>query len=286
MLFDVVVPLIIFLCASIALGLFLKYEKKFNSVTEGKRQFSRRDAVSIVLVICFAATAVALIPENLLIFCFLLYFAIVLFILAHVFTDNWRVSILAPTVFIVLYLFYWNPFIMNLFSIFIVVVVTSLLGSFFTQETETEAKSILNREKISKAMLLFAVLIVLVDLILVWGTNIMEIAARKVIELQLPMLVIIPMFPFFHGYNVLGLGDIFLSGLLGIMTAQKMGARFGMLSISLISTTVFLGETVLLNYYDQPFPCTVLIVSGWLMALGIKRLHLLKDLCQDVHKRS
>jgi hypothetical protein len=74
MMFDVVLPSVLFLCASATLALFLKCEKRIRSALEG--EFRCRDAVLIVIAIGFAVTITALFPEQAVMFGFLFYLAI------------------------------------------------------------------------------------------------------------------------------------------------------------------------------------------------------------------
>jgi magnesium-transporting ATPase (P-type) len=230
------------------------------------------------MVIGFSVSAVALMPEEAVVFGFLLYFAIFLFKLAHVFTKKWCFSIIAPALFTGLYFFSWNTLFMNLFSTTTIVFSTALLSASFTREPRAKAKPIISRRNILSGLVLFVVLIVLADVTLVSGTNLMETAARKIEKLGLPLLVIVPTFPSTGSYVGLGLGDIFLSGLLGILAAKKMGRKAGVLCIFSISATVLLGETIMLNSNAGPLPATILVVAGWLAALGMRRLHYLGGL--------
>ncbi|MDH5376563.1 MAG: hypothetical protein OEW95_12265, partial [Candidatus Bathyarchaeota archaeon] len=84
---------------------------------------------------------------------------------------------------------------------------------------------------------------------------------------------IIPTFPSEGLFIALGLGDIFLAGLLSIQTAQKYGKKFALESIVAIAIVFLMLQTVLLNYFDQAFPATVLVISGWLPALAARHLY-------------
>ena len=83
------------------------------------------------------------------------------------------------------------------------------------------------------------------------------------------LFVIVPTFPS-TGLAVLGLGDIFLSGLLSIQTAKKYGKKFGILSVVSVTVALLLGPTIIrLNNNVTSFPATVFVVSGWLTAVGL-----------------
>jgi hypothetical protein len=77
------------------------------------------------------------------------------------------------------------------------------------------------------------------------------------------------------GITYLGLGDLFLFGLLIFQTTRKYGKRFGLQSIILMTLVYLLLQTILLNYYPltNGFPATVLVVSGWLISLAAKYLY-------------
>ncbi|NIR87504.1 hypothetical protein GWO13_08075, partial [Candidatus Bathyarchaeota archaeon] len=121
---------------------------------------------------------------------------------------------------------------------------------------------------------LFVVLLTVMDIVHVLVTGyIVESAERLVGVLRLPVVIIIPTFPTLGLSIVLGLGDIFLAGLLSIQTAKKYGKKFGFASIAAIAIVFLILNTVLLNYYSQAFPATVLVISGWLAALAARRLY-------------
>ncbi len=100
-----------------------------------------------------------------------------------------------------------------------------------------------------------------------------ESGTRIVGELRLPVMIILPTFPYMEGISALGLGDVFLSGLLSIQTAQKYGRKLGLASAITIAVASFIFQTVLLNFNVQAFPATVFIISGWLIALAAQSLY-------------
>jgi hypothetical protein len=82
------------------------------------------------------------------------------------------------------------------------------------------------------------------------------------------------MFPA-SGITYLGLGDLFLFGLLSLQSTRKYGRNFGFKSTILMALLYLLLQTVLLNYYplENGFPATVLVTSSWLVTLGVKYLY-------------
>jgi hypothetical protein len=79
----------------------------------------------------------------------------------------------------------------------------------------------------------------------------------------------------FKAVMILGLGDIFLSGLLAIQTALKHGRKAGILTAATISVAMFVYEVFLFNMafkWVRYFPATVIVIIGWIAAIGIIRL--------------
>ena len=125
-----------------------------------------------------------------------------------------------------------------------------------------------------KTTVAFATLVTVMDIIQVLITGHMEEAFETAETLELPAFVKLPMFPTV-GLIYLGLGDLFLFGLLSIQTTRKYGRKFGLRSIILMAIVYLLLQTVLLNYYPltNGFPATVLVVSSWLTVLGARYLY-------------
>jgi hypothetical protein len=75
----------------------------------------------------------------------------------------------------------------------------------------------------------------------------------------------------------LGLGDFFFAGLLGIQTFKKYGKRFAMICAGAITISFFIFELALLNYWQIPFPGTLMIISGWGPLVTWKQLAMRKS---------
>jgi hypothetical protein len=72
----------------------------------------------------------------------------------------------------------------------------------------------------------------------------------------------------------LGLGDLFLTGLLSIQTTKKYGRRFAMLSVVSIATVFGIVEAFMLTYFShQALPATVMIFGGWVLAVTLGQRH-------------
>jgi hypothetical protein len=261
----------LFICATAALALYPKCEETVESTFKnGERIFTRRHAILTVAGISSVVSLIALIPEKATMLAFLLCFA--MFLLARALSKKWLLSIVVPTVFIMLYLFSWNTLFLNLFSTITVVFSTAIFGASLALDTEVKDEAVLNRGNILSGVVLFVALIVLADVTLVFGTNLMMTAATKIEKLQLPLQVIVPTFPSTGGIAHMGLGDILISGLLAILTANKWGMKSGILCVASISATIMLGTTVLINCNVGMFPATILVVVGWLAGTGMRAL--------------
>jgi hypothetical protein len=144
----------------------------------------------------------------------------------------------------------------NFFAIIFGVCISIYMGSLFTWKTTVG----------------FASLLTAVDVIQVLVTRFTVISAEKALELGLPVGIILPTFPY-KGWTFLGLGDILLLGLLSIQTTRKHGREFGRASIVSMTVAFLLLQTILLNAGAESFPATVLVISGWLTALGARHLY-------------
>jgi hypothetical protein len=76
--------------------------------------------------------------------------------------------------------------------------------------------------------------------------------------------------PSFHTLLGLGLGDLFLTGLLSIQTAKKYGRQVALMSVLSIAIVFGIVEAFMLTYFpEQALPATVMIFGGWLIAMSI-----------------
>jgi hypothetical protein len=151
---------------------------------------------------------------------------------------------------------YWNILLVNLFAIFFAVSIVVYLGGLFSWTT----------------VLVFAALIVGMDIVQVFGTKFMGTAADKLVELELPILIRVPTYPA-GGWIGLGLGDIFLAGLLAIQIARRYDRKAALISAVSIGFAFFLYEVVAFTFriFDY-FPATIIVVCGWFLSLGISEL--------------
>ena len=151
---------------------------------------------------------------------------------------------------------YWNLFLANMFAITFSIFISLYMGSLFSWRT----------------ILVFASLVTVMDFIQVFGTGLMGDAANKFVDLQLPILIIVPTFPQVSQIG-LGLGDIFLAALLAIQTMQKYDKKAGIISAITIGLAFSFFEIALFHYqFAQYFPATIVVISGWLLGIGFHLL--------------
>jgi len=269
MRFDVSLSLALFLITAAALFLYTKFGEKVKSLLGGK-EFTTRHTVLLVVMMGIMITVLGWtiieIPEMAIMVLFLYSYSMILFLFTYLIVPKWYLAVLTPILFVALFILFkdtylWIPYLMNLFAIIFAISISVYVGGLFSWKTTA----------------LFVVLLTLMDIVQVLITGFMVEASEKMIALQLPVMIIVPTFPSKDispsGLIGLGLGDIFLTGLLCIQTMQKYGKKLGLVSAGTIAIVFLLLETILVNYSVESFPATVFVISGWLTALGVRYLY-------------
>lgn len=259
MIFNVSLSLTLFLITLAVSFLYTRYESKVHSLFGG-REFRLRDVVLLVVAMGIMVTILAFIPKlDIIKVFFLCIYSLVLFTFTYLVVPKWYFAVLSPAVFVALYLLYWNVYLLNFFAVIFAIFVSICLGSLFIWKTTA----------------VFAALLTIMDVVQVLGTRLMVVSGEKILALGLPAMVIVPTFPswFPEGLAALGLGDILLAALLVIQTTKKYGKRFGLMTAIAIATVFLLLETIILNFFAGYFPATVMVICGWLTALGARHLY-------------
>lgn len=269
MMFDVLLPTVLFLVTATTLYIHSKYEMRVESIFE-ERKLDYRYAVILVVATGIMASALLLIPDKALIIFYMSAYSLLLFLFTYLVAPKWYLAFLPPALFITLYFLYENtwlwdvsqpphiPFLLSFFAVIFAICVSVYLGSLFTWKTTA----------------VFVVLITIMDIIQVLITGHMVKSGTRIVgELRLPVMIILPTFPYMEGISALGLGDVFLSGLLSIQTAQKYGRRLGLASAITIAVVLLMSQTVLRNFNVRAFPGTVFIISGWLITLAVQYIY-------------
>jgi len=263
MMFDVLLPMVLFLVTAATLYVHSKSEVRVESIFE-ERKLDYRYAVIMVVAAGIMMSALLLIPDKAVMVLFISAYSALLFLFTYLVAPKWYLAFLPPALFTAIFFSpYWmsNVFgvywIFNVFGIVFAILVSVLLGSLFEWKTTA----------------VFVVLITIVDVVQVLITKQMVESGKILLELQLPVMIILPTFPYVGGLFALGLGDFFLSGLLSIQTAQKYGRKLGFASAMAIAVVFLVFQTVLLNFDVQAFPATVIVISGWLITLATQYLY-------------
>jgi hypothetical protein len=254
MRFDIVLPSVLFTVSVASLLLYVRYERRIRILFGGQRLHAR-EAVIMVLAMGIMITIIAFIPQQAIMVLFLFSYSVILYLFAYLAASKWYLAILAPALFIVLYIYYWNMYLSNFFAIIFAISITLYFGSALTW----------------KYITVFVPLLTLLDLVQVLGTGLMGQAAEKLIKLHLPAMISVTAFP--SNIEVaLGLGDVFLAGILAIQSTQKYGRKFGLLSIVAITAIFYLFWIIQINLQIRYLPATVPITSGWLIAMIAKQI--------------
>lgn len=269
MIFDVTMPIFLFLLCFISVKVYGKFEDKLKKILEEK-EFQVRDVVVLVLAMGIMISVMVIVPSFALVILFLFAFSMLTFTFSFVVTGKWYVSIIPPAIFILLYYFgvfwnipyLWNIYVINAFVAIFAILITVYLGGLFTWKTTA----------------VFAILLTTMDIIQVLFTKHMGKVASTAIQQKLPLLVFLPIFPPIYleqglGMMGLGLGDLFFAGLLSLQTLKQLGKNSALLSMAGISISFFAFETILLNYTIGSFPGTLMILCGWLPIVLIQKLH-------------
>jgi len=254
---DIVLPITLLAFVLAIMSIYRKLEKKIKLLFEKETKLRRRDVVLLILLMGLMVTVMALVPDRVLQVFYVSAFSYLLCSFTYNILKKWYLAVFPPTIFVLSYLFFWNLITFNVFAFTFAGIVIVYLSVFFTWKTT----------------LVFAGLLTALDIFQVFGTGFMgELAEKVVFNLQLPVVIMIPAYPA-NGRIMLGVGDIFLSGLLAIQSMLKQGRSSGILTPIAIGIAMFVFEIVELNTsYFKYFPATVVVLLGWLLGLGFTKL--------------
>jgi hypothetical protein len=259
MIIDVLLPSVLFLVGVTAVFIYSKIDTKFDQLFGGQ-EIQPKHVILFVAAIGAMVSVILFIPDYALLGLFLFAYTAILLLFTFLCVPKWYMSLAPPILFLLSFFYFWNIYTFNLFALLFAISVAVYMGNLFTWKTT----------------IAFAALVTVMDIIQVLITGHMGEAFETAKTLGLPAFIKLPMFPA-AGLTFLGLGDLFLFGLLSIQVARKYGRNFGLKCIIVMTLVYLLLQTVLLNYYPltKGFPATVLVVSGWLTALAAKHLHAL-----------
>jgi hypothetical protein len=255
MLFDILFPSVLFVIIAASVLAYRRFESSITSLFEEK-EFTPRDAVLMVAAMGIMVTAIVLIPDQAIQVVFIAAYSYMLFAFTYIALKKWYVAVLPPVFFVVSYFYFWHPIVFNLFVVAFAILISVYLSGLFSW----------------KAVWIFAILLTIMDVIQVFVTRFMIESATKLIGLGLPVILILQTYPA-EATMGLGLGDIFLSGLLAIQTAKKHGEKSGIMVAVWIGIAMAMFEIVALNTgFARFFPATVVVMAGWLAGVGFSRM--------------
>ncbi|MCW4020429.1 MAG: hypothetical protein NWF14_04280 [Candidatus Bathyarchaeota archaeon] len=269
--FDVLLPTVVFFIVVTSIFLYRKIQKPVTSLFED-RKFTARDAALIVASMSIMITATVFIPSQAIQITFIAAYSYMLFSFTYIAVNRWYLAIFPPVAFVLAYFLYWELAVFNLFAVIFSVITIVYVSGFFTWKT----------------VWIFAALLTVMDIVQVFGTGFMGQSAAKMLKLKLPVLLIVPTYPT-GMLTGLGLGDIFLAGLLAVQTAVRHEQKTGVLTAFTIGIALFIFEVVFLNTtFADFFPATIVVVAGWIAGLGIARMTRLGEqlLAQKTEKKS
>ena len=258
MTFDIMLPSALIFISLAIVYLYAKLEKRVKTLFE-EREFTIRDALLLVIAMGGMVTALVFVPSQAILVLFLWVFSVALFMTTYLISQKWYLGFIGPAIFLALYFLFkdtavWKWYLLDLFAIIFIIFITVYVGSFFTWKTTFA----------------FAFFLTIMDVIQVLYTGYMITTSRKVFDLALPIFIVLPVVPSLQFLMALGLGDLFLTGLLSIQTEKKYGKRFAVLTILSMAVVFGIVEALMLTYFpEQALPATVMIFSGWLIALSI-----------------
>jgi len=253
--FDIILPSVLFLLTSSSIFIHDKLESRFPSLFE-EAKFSTKETVLTASWIGVAVAIMALVPREAIRIFFLAAYSYILFSFIYVLLKKWYIAIFPPLLFICSYFFFWNLATFNIFvAIFLIMIVLYTSGLFSW-----------------RTVWIFAVLLTIMDIIQVFFTGFMVQSAMKMIELRLPVLLTLPMYPCTSVIN-LGLGDIYLASLISIQASAKYKIKVGVLIAITNSIAMFIFEVIMLNIkLFKFFPATLVVMTGSAMGLGIAHI--------------
>ena len=257
--FDITMPLTLLAVTFASMLLNPKIENKLKGVFE-ESEFRVRDAVLLVGMMAVMITVIVVVRQlsTVLTVLFLFAYSLLLYTFSYLLANKrWYLGIIAPAVFILLYVFLrnsfiWTYYLSNVYGLVFAILITLYLAGLFNWKTTA----------------VFGVLITAMDIILVLVTKTMVQAASAAASLSLPVLVQLPLVPVIStgtGMLVigLGLGDFFFAGLLAVQTYKKYGKRLAIASVVGMAISFSIFEALILTYNVGAFPGTLMIICGW-----------------------
>ncbi len=251
---EVSIPISIVLFSFVVLLLYFRFEERTRDVLGGET-FRLRDALLLALIISVTIIVWVFLPALVLPFVTILFSSFVVALTTYIFSQKRLLSALTAVFFVLLYLFFWNIFTLNVSAFYLAIGASIILNSLLDWKTGW----------------IFVGSISVMDFIHVFYTKAMVEVAAKAERMALPLLMILPS-PLLHGYVVIGVGDFLIASLIVVQTAKKFGRKKGFLCILfLFVASVVMGFVA--YSYRSPLPATVFLISGWIAFLVFQKVY-------------
>lgn len=226
----------------------------------GSKEISIREVIVIIIFMGALVTVIGLIPGYAVQILFAATISYTLFIFTYLFTRKIIAAVTPPIIFIAALLLL-NLLLME--DVLAVILITDIFSAIFAIIAVTLLSPLFSW----RVTIIFAGLLTIMDVIHVFVTGHMVEAASKIVGLGLPLMLLLPRLPSLKELTALGLGDIFLSGLIATRMASKYNQRAGLLTALSISIIFLVFDIIAHNFIQhfRAFPATILVLSGWLL---------------------
>ncbi|MBS7640208.1 MAG: hypothetical protein QXJ19_01285 [Candidatus Bathyarchaeia archaeon] len=240
----------------------LVYGRAMGRIKEffGSKEISIREVIVIVIFMGILVTVMGLIPGYAVQILFGAAISYTLLIFTYLFTKKIIVAVIPPIIFIAALL------LLNLLlieDVLAVILITDIFSAIFAIIAVTLLSPLFSW----RVTIIFAGLLTVMDVFHVFVTGHMVEAAGKIMKLGLPLMILLPRLPSLKELTALGLGDVFLSGLIATRMVSKYNPKAGLITALSISIIFLLFDIIAHNFiqYFRAFPATILVLSGWLL---------------------
>lgn len=187
---------------------------------------------------------------------------------------KWYIAAQPPALFLLIFIFFnilhfedtlniWFPYVLDIFGATFAILIILYISPMFNW----------------KATVVFAALLTLIDIVLVFSGPMM-VAAETFTGLGLPAIIYLPNIPIYLNsvgaiaLRGLGLGDFFFAGVLAIQTFKRFGKKYAHVAIAAMVLSFAIWEIYMqdiiafFNIHGFPnlsgLPATVFVITGWI----------------------
>ncbi len=247
----------ILIVLTIALLLSKRYAKNFKELGM-QRSFDMKNIAIYIVAVPTWTFILTKLPDHIIIYTYVIVLTIAIGSSMFILTKKLYMYA-SGLIFPIVYFNFWNTYTFNIFAIIIAIFIILMMSQAMSW-------------KIAK---IFMILITIMDIILVFFTKTMITGAMKVIGDNIPAMVVLPRNDITISGIALGLGDMFLIGLLCVIfirekmmnsdegmtkTQYRSGFKFIWLTGIIIGILLFVST---LLWPGVPLPATVHVVIGF-----------------------